>query len=615
VSVDFNAALLLVIENAGEGIALTRVVCGGQVEKNKGVNTDRNISLPPITEKDRQAIAFARRQGITTFALSFASGEAAVLELRAMVGDEATIIAKVETQTGVANLDAIIRASDAILIDRGDLSREVPVERLPALQKLIIAKCHQKPIPVYVATNLLESMVLHPRPSRAEINDVANTLLDGANGLVLAAETAIGKYPVQCVSMVRRLIQQHQDQMEYGARFEGQWVGNGLLSAKMLPYGKSANGHVAAIPKKGHENKGLPNLGIDLATVRDLENITSGCYAPLSGFMGEEEIESVLNHYTLLDGSVWTMPIVLQCQMRQISATLGDTVALVAQYSDKLIGWLTISDLYKFDLDSVASRWFGTTDTNHPGVLRLSKRGDCFVGGQVTLARSQPSIFSEYCLSPSQVRAIFAHHGWDRVVGFHTRNVPHRAHEYIQKQALQRSHADALFVHPALGQKKSGDFTAAAIMEGYKALINAHYPADRVLLSGFFANSWYAGPREAVFTALCRRNYGCSHFIVGRDHTGVGDFYKPEDVRALFDQLGDLGIEPLFFDTVVYDQTEQCYREIAPSQSISELREISGAEVRRYITTGRKPPEWMMWPEVSSVLLNSSAARQQILVP
>lgn len=208
--VDFHEAVLNILESPRDGSVMAQVTHGGRIGSNKGVAPDRPIPLPSFTEKDRRAIAVACREGVANFALSFANSEAAVRELRAMVGSAATIMAKIESRAGIAHLDEIIRAADAILIDRGDFSREVPFEQLPIFQKHLIADAHRKPIPAYVATNLLDSMVSSARPFRAEINDMVNALLDGANGLVLAAETAIGDYPVQCVRMVRRLIQQHE---------------------------------------------------------------------------------------------------------------------------------------------------------------------------------------------------------------------------------------------------------------------------------------------------------------------------------------------------------------------------------------------------------------------
>ena len=182
-------------------------------------------------------------------------------------------------------------------------------------------------------------------------------------------------------------------------------------------------------------------------------------------------------------------------------------------------------------------------------------------------------------------------------------------------KALDLSAADGLFINPALGQKKNGDFSESAIISSYESLIRTHYDKTKVVLSGFFGNSWYSGPREAVFTALCRKNFGCSHFVVGRDHTGVGDFYKPGDGEDLFMKLGDIGIEPLFFDEVVYDSREKNYREIRPSEDLTSVNRISGTAIRQHLVSGTAPPEWMMRPEVSKTLLEMASKDDRLFEP
>lgn len=613
-SVDFNGVLLLVRQSDHLSVR-ARVLCGGRVQSNKGVSANREIPLSPLTEKDRVAVEIARRNGINLFALSFASSEAAVRSLRQVVGPGATVMAKVESRAALAHIDQIILASDAIVLDRGDLSRDVAVEELPFLQKSIIRKAHQRPVPIYVATNLLESMVSSPFPSRAEVNDIVSTLLDGANGLVLAAETAIGRYPVRCVSMVRRLINQYEAETWRDADIASAWRGNGMLANRILPHGgrllERLPTRSIATADMGHYSK----LVIDLSAVRDVEQIASGCYSPVRGFMNRDEIDSVLDSYMLCDGTVWTLPIVLQASSRDIKGTIGDTLLLVCGCCNKAVSLIKIKDIFVFDKQSICRRWFGTANERHPGVARLQHGGDCFIGGEVTLLERHRYASPEYCLSPAQVRAIVAHSGWEKTVGFHTRNVPHRAHEYMQLQALERVGADALLIHPVLGSKRSGDFTQEAILAGYEALIKTYYPKDRVVLTGFYSNSWYSGPREAVFTAICRKNFGCSHFIVGRDHTGVGNFYNSSDVMALFEKLGDIGIKPVFFNQVVYDPNGNRYRELQPGEDRSKMRDISGTEVRAYITAGEAPPEWMMRREVSEVLLRLAVEGRGVVEP
>ena len=618
-SVDFNAVLLLVVENNGDH-ALARVLSGGHFGSNKGVAADREVTLPPLTAKDLQAIQVALAKGIDLFALSFASDELTVSGLRQLVGPNATVISKVETLQALERLDGIIKASDAILIDRGDLLREISVEDLPFVQKRIIARAHQKPVPVYVATNLLESMVASPRPMRAEVSDIGSTLFDGANGLVLAAETAIGQYPVRCVAMVRRLIDRYLatswQHVDPGPALTRPALNrNGMTPGAITLHDRDGTGPSIRPGSTSLVADQRPRLKVDPATVRDAEQIAIGTYSPLTGFMGRDDINSVLDDYSLLDGTVWTLPVILQVASHKFKFAIGDDLVLVCSCCDLAVSSLKVKDVYIFDQDDIARRWFGSADRRHPGVARLAQRGDCFIGGEVTLLNRHSHTQLEYCLTPAQVRTIFDNNAWDRVVGFHTRNTPHRAHEYIMLEAMRRVGADALLIHPGLGQKQPGDFSQEAILKGYEALINTDFPSEGTLLNGFFGNSWYAGPREAVFTAICRKNFGCSHFVVGRDHTGVGDFYKPTDVETLFDKLGDIGIEPVFFDEVVFDPKENCYREVGPAQDKSGLSRISGTAIRNHIVNGESPPEWMMRPEVSQALLGIISEGRRVLEP
>ncbi len=612
-AVDFAKVLFLVTKKDKNNDLIAKVLCPGKVGSNKAVNTDKAIELPGITPKDKQAVIYAKENNINMFALSFASNKQTVLELRKLVGQDATIISKVESLHGINNLRDIVEVSNAILIDRGDLSREVPIERLPELQKMIIDVAHQKPIPVYVATNLLESMILQPYPTRAEINDIANTLIDGANGLVLAAETAIGKYPIQCVSLVAKVIKQHLEHLESVAKFEKSWNGIDLLNNSVEPHGfndRASDKNINLVKPIKHSNK----LFVDESALTDIFNIKNGCYCPVDGFMNHEQLEYVLDLYRLPDGTVWTLPIILQAHQKDICFEVGEEISLVSKKRDCVFGKMTVSDIFKADKKSLALRWFGTDDLAHPGVKRLFDGGDYIIGGKVISSVVPDTVSPEYALTPSQVRTIFAHNGWDRVIGFHTRNIPHRAHEFIQMKTMEKYHADALFIHPAIGKKKPGDFTMEAILESYKAHVDCLDLKDRVLLSGFYVNSWYSGPREAVFTALCRKNYGCSHFILGRDHTGVGDFYKPGSVQDLFDKIGDIGIIPVFFDMIVYDTKKKHCVEVKNKDLKSHHEQFAGTIVRNAIVKEEKLPEWMVRPEVLESIFALKAQGKDIFV-
>ena len=604
ISIDFNAVLVQVINHDPDSIVM-RVINGGLVDQNKAVTLDRDIAMPALTEKDRKAIKIGLDLGIRHYALSFANRSADVAKLRSMVGKDAEIISKIECLNGVTFLDEIADQSDALLIDRGDLSRQFPIEQIPRLQKRIIKQAKKAGRKVYVATNLLESMVSDPAPTRAEVNDIYNTFLDGADGLVLAAETAVGNYPVRCADMVIRMIKEFEKQDQDDVSLHDP------VSLLVEPHGGTLV-HRQAQPSDLAGVEKLPALEVSETDLLDCTQFADGSYSPLTGFMDSRTLESVLAEHHLPDGTVWTMPIVLQVPEDEVKGFgPGDRVRLTSG-EGTVHALLDTSEIYSFDFESVAGRWFGTDSRDHPGVQRLARGGNRFVAGDVTLVERPPSPYRYFELTPSQTRFIFAHKSWSRVVGFHTRNAAHRAHEYIQLEALERTGADGLFISPVIGAKKSGDFLPGPIMKSYQALLEfGIYPEGKVVLGSFATYPRYCGPREAVFTALCRKNMGCNCFIIGRDHTGVGDYYAPGANEALFQDLGDMGITPVFFDAIGYDLETGAYDSFTRGRG---METISGCELRKKLREGQSVPDWCMRDVVQDVLREEIAAGHEIFV-
>ncbi len=594
VSIDFNSALVQVIAKEDDCV-LMRVLQGGLVGQNKAVTVERDIPMPPLTEKDVAALALGREMGLSHYALSFAGRGEDVQYIRSIVDENAFIISKIESQSGLENLEEIAAGSDALLIDRGDLSRQIPIELLPQTQKSIIQRAKTANCRVYVATNLLESMVSTPTPTRAEVNDIYNTLADGADGLVLAAETAIGKYPIQCASMVSKIIRVFQRNRIDSS----QTYSSDAVSLLIEPHGGRLV-HREAAPDDLNDMDRLPRLVIPERELMDCEQFGYGTYSPLTGFMARETLESVLDTYHLPSGEVWTLPMLLQVNSEDVKKFApGDRVALTDEQG-VVHALLDDSDIYQYDLESLASRMYGTTSHKHPGVARLMSRDNYFLSGDITLVQPLASPIRHYMLTPAQTRFIFTRLGWSQVVGFHTRNPVHRGHEFIQLQALERTGADGIYINPVTGPKKRGDFLAEPIMLSYQTLLEfGYYPKGKVVLGSFFTYSRYAGPREAVFTALCRKNMGCSHFIVGRDHTGVGNFYSHDANRELFDSLGDIGVEPVFFEAVGYNSETDQY-EVDRGQPLSM---ISGTKVRETLRADKYLPDWFMRDLVQEVLL------------
>lgn len=614
INIDFNSVLVQVIDKKKYHL-LIRVLSGGLIGSNKAVSLQKQIYMPPLTQKDKKAISIAMELDIKHFALSFANSSNDVNVLRSLVGKERFIISKIESIDGLNNLDKICLASDAILIDRGDLSRQVSIEKLPIIQKQIIRITKGLNTKVYVATNLMESMITNSFPTRAEVNDVYNTLSDGADGLVLAAETAIGNYPIHCATMIKRITDQYiGDEKEQNISLNRLKENSSLILIE--PHGGVLVDRMIKSTELANIND-YKKLDVDLSVLMDTEQIAIGTFSPITGFMNKEEIDSILFNYRLLNNIVWPLPIFLQVDEENFNELeIGECVSLTTKKTQETYATLEINDLFKYDLNVLSNKMFGSNDLHHPGVRRLISKGKFFVGGNIHLINRIPSDFKYYEFTPGETRTIFEYKGWNRVVGFHTRNVPHRVHEHIQLEALDKFNCDGVFIHPIVGQKKKGDFRHELILKAYDTVINQFYPKGKFLLGAFQSYSRYAGPREAVFTALCRKNYGCSHFIIGRDHTGVGNYYSLYDSHKLLDEIGDIGIKPVIFDTIKYSASQRRYineHDVNYDNNEKHLS-ISGSEARRMFNEGKQPPDWFMRKEVSKMILDNIKSGNEIFV-
>src|SRR5262245_4761294 len=352
-----------------------------------------------------------------------------------------------------------------------------------------------------------------------------------------------------------------------------------------------------------------PRVTLSEVGIADLEMIAIGAYSPLTGFLGQADYERVVNEMRLADGTLWSIPITLPVsESRAEMLREGQPVGLYAP-DGRLVGLLELRERYTYDQIHEAERVYRTTAQEHPGVARLYRQGQVLLGGDVWLLHELDSTFPELAFTPSQSRAAFAERGWRTVVGFQTRNPVHRAHEYIQKSALEI--VDGLFLHPLVGATKEDDVPAAARVESYQVLLRNYYPADRVLLGAYPAAMRYAGPREALLHAISRQNYGCTHFIVGRDHAGVGNYYGTYDAQLLFDTLapGDLAITPLKFEHTFYCRT--CASVASPRtcpHNAEHRLSLSGTRVRELLRSGTPPPPEFTRPEVAQVLIEALRA-------
>ena len=351
----------------------------------------------------------------------------------------------------------------------------------------------------------------------------------------------------------------------------------------------------------------MPRITLRPREVSDLEMIANGAFSPLEGFMCEDDYVAVRGNMHLASGLPWTIPVTLSTS-EEFADNLneGSDVALVAG-EDHLLGVLHLRQKFRYDKQREAERVYLTADTAHPGVAALFEQGEWLLGGPISLLnRPKNPPFPNYRLDPALTREAFKKKGWHRVVAFQTRNPIHRAHEYIIKCALET--VDGLLLHPLVGETKSDDILAEVRMLCYEAMLEHYFPRTRTMLAVNPAAMRYAGPREAVFHAIIRKNYGCTHFIVGRDHAGVGNYYGTYDAHYIFNEFDSeaLAITPMFFDHSFYCRRcgAMASNKTCPHDS-SEHVTLSGTKVRELLAKGELPPREFSRPEVAEILIRA----------
>lgn len=359
-------------------------------------------------------------------------------------------------------------------------------------------------------------------------------------------------------------------------------------------------------PERAEELRGkfdnLSTVKLDQNLFYDFANLAQGVYSPLDGFMSRNDFQKVVNDLTLESGVPWPLPVVLDINT-ELANEIEPTERIgVLRPDGTPVGVLDVDSVYRYSEDEVCSNLFGTTDDEHPGVRTIQSKDPFFVGGAIKAFPDAIARKDNHDITPKETRVLFKKYGWDTIVGFQTRNVPHRAHEYLQKSALE--HVDGLLIQPKIGEKKPGDYTNSAILEGYQTLIDNYYPPELVVLSMFKSRMWYAGPREAVFDSIVRKNYGCTHFIIGRDHAGVGNYYGDFEAQQLFDAIGDIGIEPFYYHYAFYCTVCDgiVSEKICPHDSTHHM-EPSGTKLRDMLSRKEHPPTELMRPEVAETVL------------
>jgi len=345
----------------------------------------------------------------------------------------------------------------------------------------------------------------------------------------------------------------------------------------------------------------LPRLEPRAEVLRDLENIAAGVFSPLIGPLGKADLDAVAAKGRLANGVAWTVPVLLDAPADRKDIAAGARLALAPPGAGPL-GILTVTEMYPWNREQVAQGVFGTADQQHPGIAALNELSDRLIGGTVEFFDFTPNPYAAYTRTPAETRLFFAERGWETAGAFQTRNIPHAGHEYMQKVILAM--CDGLMIHPVIGRKKAGDFTDEMILRCYEALLGIYFPTDRVLLNTFRTHMRYAGPKEAIFHAIVRKNYGCTHIAIGRDHAGVGKYYAPDAAIRIFDQYPELDIKPI----TIHGDFFYCHdcRGLGSERTCPHPAEqhisFSGTEVRAALRDGRLVPAEIVRPEVFDIL-------------
>ena len=372
-----------------------------------------------------------------------------------------------------------------------------------------------------------------------------------------------------------------------------------MSSNLILPHGGKLINRRA---ERNHYDLKTFEVSSDIRT--DAENIATGVFSPLEGFLTQEDFLNVLKEGRLSNGIPWTIPIILDTK-KESAGQMKDLGDVILCSDGQEFAKLHVDEIYGYNKDDIATAVYGTNDVKHPGVARVIKMQEFLVGGKMEIFQmKEHDDIQKFRMHPTETRAEIVKRGWKTVVGFQTRNVPHVAHEMLQKAALNMY--DGLFVNPLIGKKKIGDFNDSLIIDAYESLITNYFPKNRVLFSTIHTLMRYAGPREAIHHAIMRKNFGCTHFIVGRDHAGVGDYYSPFAAQEIFNEYPDLEIKPVVFPSFYFCKTCMSYaNEKTCPHGTESKEELSGTMIRKMVNSGKMPEKHLMRPEISDLILRS----------
>ena len=360
------------------------------------------------------------------------------------------------------------------------------------------------------------------------------------------------------------------------------------------------------INELSQEAKKLTSITVTKRVLCDLEMFAIGAFSPLNGFTGKKDYESIVENMRLSNGLIWPIPITLQVNKEIYETVKNQKKIALKDESGEIVAVLNLNEVYQPDLKKEAELVYKTTDVKHPAVKYLFEAGEYYLAGDIKLLKSTYTEFPEYNLGCEGTRKIFAEKGWKQIVAFQTRNPVHRAHEYLLRVALET--VDGLMLHPTMGETKGDDIPANVRMKCYKEILEKYFPKNRTLLCVMPASMRYAGPREAILHAIIRKNYGCTHFIVGRDHAGVGNYYGTYDAQKIFNEFkpNEFGITLLFFEHSFYCKAcnEMASFKTCPHDPSNHMI-LSGTKVREMLKSGEIPPIEFTRPEIAKILIDS----------
>ncbi len=376
---------------------------------------------------------------------------------------------------------------------------------------------------------------------------------------------------------------------------------------KMIsPHGGKLIGRILGRDEKAkvlEKAKGMPSLKLNQESVSEVENIAFGVFSPLEGFLGKEDFQNVLNQMRLSNDLPWPIPIVLDVGREKAAEFKEGQDIILLNEDNQPVAVLHLEEKYEYSKEELVEKVFQTTDTAHPGVAKVKGMKDVLLAGKIDLIQVSSTPFDQYKLKPLETRILFKEKGWRTVVGFQTRNTPHIGHEYVQKTAL--TFTDGVFVNPVIGRKKKGDFKDEVILASYDELIRNYYLRERAVVAILQMEMRYAGPREAIFHAIIRKNFGCTHIIIGRDHAGVGTYYSPYAAQDIFQEFPDLGIVPLFFKSFYFcKKCNSVVNEKTCPHPPEEHINFSGTKIREMLMQGKIPPPELMRPEVAKIIIS-----------